>query len=254
MRRVLLAMMMTSLLACAHSHEQAAGEEPVAEAPAPAPADQAAPPAPALTPDQQRAREELRQAQQRLDAARRELAVANSERVAASAEQQHAQAETGSASQAIDSLAQAKAAESARAAEQHRVLAGAHVQYATQLAAARQAEVSAAQARLRTADTAAWIAAHPQDTADGRALDEQRLTQARNAEAQARSRAERLGELALASQRRWEDASRPVSPAPGAGPGRGAPQPGVSTGAGEPAPGQPQNAPAQPSPPPPPGG
>lgn len=252
MRRLLLAALLP-LAACAHSQERSSDTSegaPVAEAPsaAPAPATpsdaapEASPPS-ALTPDQQRARAELTQAQQRLEGARRELNVAESERTAAAAEQQHAQAETGSASQAIDSIAQAKAAEAARAAARQQRLADIHHQYAAQLTAARQAEIEAAQARVRTADTEAWIAAHPGSTPDERDLFQRRLSEVRSGAAQARSRAEQLGEVALQAQRRWDDASRPTAPE--------RPQPG-STGAGPGAPGaEPGAAPPNPAHPPP---
>jgi len=174
-----------------------------------------------LTPDQQRARAEAYQAQERLNAARRELSVAMSERTAADAEQRHAVAETQSASQALDSLAQARATELARAADQHRRVAELHLQYATHLVDARQAEVAAAQGHLHTTDMAAWISAHPGDTATDRDSGQRRVADARNQDAQAQGRAERLGEVALAAQRQWEDASRSVQmgavrpPAPG---------------------------------------
>jgi chromosome segregation ATPase len=139
----------------------------------------------------------------RLQEAQRELEAARSEWAAADAETKSAQARMDSANRLTDSVAQARAAELARAAETHERTAMTHLDYANKLVAARQADVDAAQLHVRTVEAGGGTAAS--DSAS-QPID-QRLVDAQNAENSARERASELGRAALDAQRTWEKAS-----------------------------------------------
>ena len=151
----------------------------------------------------EQANADLASTRARLQEAQRELEAARSEWAAADAETKSARAQMDGANRATDSVAQARAAELARAAETHGRTATTHLDYANKLVAARQADVDAAQLYVRTVEAGGGAAA----STSGSKPTDQRLVDAQNAENAARQRASELGQAALDAQRAWENAS-----------------------------------------------
>lgn len=145
----------------------------------------------------------------RLLDAQRELDAARAERAAADAEGARARTQMEAATRAMDSIAQARSTELTRAAALHGAAADAHLDYATKLVAARQAELEAADLHAKAlqqepGQRAQAVSAPP---AGAPAVDP-RLVEARRAADQAKTRAAELGQAALAAQRAWEDVKR----------------------------------------------
>ena len=149
--------------------------------------------------DRQQATADLANARARLQEAQRELELARSESAAANSDVNAARAQMERASKAMDSIAQARGAEVARAAETRQQTAEAHLDYATKLLAARQADVDAAQLGARESVSAVSVSGA---SSSGSA---QRSASAQDA---ARKRASELGQVALEAQRRWEVAAQ----------------------------------------------
>jgi colicin import membrane protein len=151
----------------------------------------------------EQANADLAAAQARLQEANREAERARSEWAAADAEAKSAQAQIDAANKGADSVAQARAAELARAAEAHQRSATTHLDYANKLVEARQADVEVAQLHVRTVEVGGGAAV---STSASPQTDPQ-LVAAQDAENAARTRAADLGRAALAAQRAWEDAT-----------------------------------------------
>jgi hypothetical protein len=186
---------------------------------------------------------DLASAQARLQEAQREAERARSEWAAADAEAKSAQDQMDTANRGADSVAQARAAELARAAEAHQRSATTHLDYATKLVAARRADVEVAQLHVRTVEAGGGAAV---STSASQQADP-KLVAAQDAENAARSRASDLGRAALAAQRAWEDAAgraRAGSPtdATTSGTGLGG---ATDVGAATPAPSAPAPAPGR---------
>jgi hypothetical protein len=237
MRKLLVVVVGAMALVGCSSSRKESREPATAAVTAPTPPQAAGTARPAGSPREQ-VNADLASAQARLQEAQRELASARAETAAADAEARSAQTQLDSAGKAVDSLAQARAAEQGRAAEAHRRSAAAHFDYADKLVAARQADVDAARAHVRTVEAGGGEAASSGKPAD------QRLLTAQNAESAARQRAAELGQAALAAQRTWEEASRGaralVSPTDAARSGTGS----ASSPAAPPIPPAPPPAPA----------
>ena len=131
--------------------------------------------------------------------ANREAERARSEWAAADAEAKSAQAQIDAANKGADSVAQARAAELARAAEAHQRSATTHLDYANKLVEARQADVEVAQLHVRTVEVGGGAAV---STSASPQTDPQ-LVAAQDAENAARTRAADLSRAALAAQRAW---------------------------------------------------
>ena len=118
------------------------------------------------------------------------------------------------ANRGADSVAQARAAELARAAEAHQRSATTHLDYANKLVAARQADVEVAQLHVRTVEAGGGAAA---STSASQQTDP-KLVAAQDAENAARSRAsDSAGQRSPPSAR---GRTRPVALAPAAPPMR----------------------------------
>ncbi|ABS26171.1 hypothetical protein [Anaeromyxobacter sp. Fw109-5] len=191
-----------ALVSCASSKPSERQEAPTTAAAPSATLPRASAPSPSPgAPDQANA--DLASAQARLEEAQRELERARSEWAAADAEAQSAKNQMDMANKGADSVAQARAAELARAAEAHQRSATTHLDYANKLVAARRADVEVAQLHLRTVEAGGDAAAstYPSQQTDPK------LVAAQDAEKAARTRASELGRAALAAQRAWEDAA-----------------------------------------------
>jgi hypothetical protein len=191
----------------------------------------------------EQANADLASAQARLQEGQREEERAKSEWAAADAEAKSAQRQMDTATKGADSVAQARAAELARAAEAHQRSTTMHLDYANKLVAARRADVEVAQLHVRTVEAGGGAAV---PTSASQQTDP-KLVAAQNAENAARRRASDLGQAALAAQRAWEDATgraRAGSPtdATTSGTGLGG---ATDAGAAAPAPSAPPPAPGR---------
>jgi hypothetical protein len=151
----------------------------------------------------EQANADLASAQARLQEAQREAERARAEWAAADAEAKSAQSQMDTANRGADSVAQARAAELARAAETHQRSATTHLEYANKLVASRQADIEVAQLHVRTVEASGGAAV---STSASQQTDP-KVMAAQDAENAARSRASDLGRAALAAQRTWEDAA-----------------------------------------------
>ena len=159
--------------------------------------------APASSSAREQANADLAGAQARLQEAQREAERARLEWTAADAEAKSAQGQMDTANTGADSVAQARAAELARAAQAHQRGATTHLDYANKLVAARRADVEVAQAHVRTVEAGGGAAA----STSASQQPDPKLAAAQDAERAARDRASELGRAALDAQRAWEDAA-----------------------------------------------
>jgi hypothetical protein len=202
MRRRGLCALVLVMASCASSKSASkdtpsGGEAATASGPATSTA-QPMPTGPSGT-DRQQATADLANAQARLQEAERELELARSETAAANGDVNAARAQMDRASKATDSIAQARAAEVARAAETRQQTAAAHVDYATKLVAARQADIDAA--KLGAGENASAVSVSGTGSSGG-------AQPSASAQDAARKRASELGKVALVAQRRWEEAAQ----------------------------------------------
>jgi hypothetical protein len=157
------------------------------------------------------ARDAIARARLRLQDSRHEEGFAQADRTQADADRQRAEAEARGAREAGDARLVARAQELGGAAALRAQAADARLDYARKLAAAREAEVQAAEARARRVEweveraklSALRTAQIPAASKYDPAPLERRVAEAARAEDAARVRAGELGRAAIVAQGRW---------------------------------------------------